>query len=68
MTTNKFSVIWSESLGQWLGLCSMYPNLSYPHINKQDAEDGIKKLARECALNEFWELSEQIRALCEGKK
>lgn len=44
--TLNYRVVWSEEDGEYVGLCSEYPSLSWVAPNHHEALDGIRRLVR----------------------
>jgi hypothetical protein len=45
----KFDVVWSAEDGEYLGLCSEFPSLSWLAPSAKDALAGIRKLVHDAA-------------------
>lgn len=41
----NFTVAWSEEDQEWVGTCDEFPSLSWLHVDRQKALDGIRELA-----------------------
>lgn len=46
MYDDKYRVIWSEDDGEYVGLCSDYPSLSWLAPTEKEALEGIKDVVR----------------------